>query len=1272
MNKNKSFVIWLSGLFVFLFSLSVAAEDIEIFANEVPPAKPNILMVLDQSGSMNLTISGTSQTRLDGLRSAFNSIMVDEEFKGVKVGLMGFSNGNTSPFPHGVSFPVSDIDDPATPIMLSNLIPYSPSGANSVGYFTLADDVLPDPNAGERVRDFLPRVLSGWNAWGSTPLVDAYYEAALYFRGEKPKWGLATPEQNHAAHPSTYKGSSEGTITQVLTGGTQTCDAPDCGINCALITQTGLCNVGETSCGLGTNCVSSTETWTSECSLGSELDCMASDPRFTSCAVSGASSCSNSCISGVYHPETGICIPDAMNSFTIKTHAPNMCLEVNGSGLTQELCDGSSEQVFYSTEARPGYVHIRASNDQCIDVEASSTEDLTTVFAYSCQESTSGNQVFSFSGGNIIADHSGKCLNVPNYSTIAGEIVLQYTCEGRDNQVFEFSNEATTCTVNNNYLCQFPQDVTYCDHQKYTCDETREEVALNSFDIVYNSPIADECENNAIILLSDGQPYVPDRIQYDQTMVDVKALTGTTTDCVDISDGRCGSEIASYLATQDQSSDIDGDNFINTYTIGFDVSSGSAAEVFLKSVADAGEGQYFPASDAAGLAAIFKSIVADVSKTARSYSAPTYTVDQSSLLSHSRDVYIPLFENSATPRWSGNIKKFKLNNAGQIVDRNGKIAVSEFGVLDAEAIDFWSKSATVSAAKKPNPVTDGGAASQLDPATRNLLTDSGGALVTLNEASVTNAAMLRFIQGYEEDGTARNHIGDILHNKPLVVSYDDKDVIFFGTNEGYIHALNANDADTTGGGTELFAYMPSTLLSNIPGQYENTPLTTDVKRIYGADGEMTVWLDDKNKNGRVDASDGESAYLFFGLRRGGNGYYALNVTNPEKPSLMWSITNQTAGFEQLAQSWSKPTAARLRYKDSSTVKYEEVLVFGGGYDASVYDEQNAASRDMANVKGNAIYIVNAKTGSLIWSYSGGDLKHSVASSIRLLDLDRNGSIDRMYFGDLGGNVWRADLNVDDTDDDVSLNDVKRDARIYRMASLGASAGANHRMFFYEPDVSLFKHKGELVTLIAIGSGYRSHPKNASVQDRFYVLRDENATNVPKTVPSTITESNLVSTTLLAGADFMPTYKGWYTDLKQNVGEKSLSSPLIFMNKIMFTTFGLSSSVVSTGGADSCTAKSNNLSRAYVLDLVKGIPVVDLDGDGVITANDASTLVGISDIPDSPKLVFNEPSDCDKDGCDQFVDVRVGKMQTPLIDRNTTGGNTNLGNILPRIFWVDTH
>jgi len=745
-----------------------------------------------------------------------------------------------------------------------------------------------------------------------------------------------------------------------------------------------------------------------------------------------------------------------------------------------------------------------------------------------------------------------------------------------------------------------------------------------------------------------------------------------------------GAELARFLSIEDQSASVDGDNLINTYTIGFDVPGGSEAETFLTGVANAGGGSYFPASDAAALAAVFKAIIADVSKTARSYASPAYTVDPSSLLAHSRNIYIPLFENSAAPRWAGNLKKFKLNDKGQIVDKNGKVAVSEAGNLDPKASDFWSVAGTgARVSDRPNPVTGGGAANLLDPNNRNLFTDDGRDLVALDTATkrqlggngpVTisddlHKALLRFIQGYADDGTPRYHFGDILHSKPTVVSYGaGKEIIFFGTNEGFLHALNAGDVSTNGGGKELFAYMPSPLLGNIRGQYENNPLTGDIKRIYGVDGEMTVWIDDKNSNGQVD--DGESAYLYFGLRRGGNAYYALNITNPAKPSLAWAISDKTAKFANLGQTWSKPTVAKLRHKSGTTVTYEEVLVFGGGYDADFYDEEDVGARPGGNIKGNGVYIVSAKTGNLIWSFTGGDLKDSVAGNIRVLDMDRNGSIDRLYFGDLGGNVWRADLNVDDVDDDASVHDVKKDARAYLFASLGDGAGSDDRKFFYEPDVSLFKHKGRLVTVVTIGSGYRSHPMNTNIRDRLFVLYDENAVNVPKTPPTALQEGDLASSAVLAGKDFLPTYKGWYKDLTNGKGEKSLSSPLIFLNKVMFTTFGLLDSPTSVGGVDSCTVKASNFGRAYALDLMTAAATSDLDDDGAVTSKDESVTIGYGEIPDSPKLVFNKPSDCNKDGCDQFVDVRVGKMQTPLIDKDTVDGNVNLGGLLPKVFWVD--
>lgn len=979
MNSSKGLLIKSLSKTVLVMALvfPVYAEDTEIYSENAPHAQPNVLFVPDFSGSMKRKLQGSSLSRIESLRSAFKTVTSDESIK-ANMGILGFSGKRVSAtgggvWNHGVAFPVAPLDNLASPILLSNS---RPIGTAEVP-FTLDQDSLPDPFSAERIRDFLPRILDEWNPNGATPIVDAYYEAALYYRGEPSKWGQLVPHKNASAHPSSYRSTDNATVA------------------------------------------------------------------------------------------------------------------------------------------------------------------------------------------------------------------------------------------------------------------------------VYKSPIG-ACNDNLITLLTDGTP------NNNKTAPEISQMTGQN--CV----GLCATELADFLATKDQRNSIEGDNIVTTHTIGFDVQPGSAAETFMTSVAQAGGGEYFPANNAASFAEALKTIIREGSKVPGSFAAPVYTVDPSTRLANSRDIYIPLFEKINAPRWSGNLKKFKLNAVGEITDKTGKVAVSADGVLDPEAQDFWSTSPTPQG--NHNAVTSGGVANLLVPGSRNLLTDDGASLVALDSSSL-NDTLLKFIQGSNSDGTPRNHLGDILHSKPSVVSYSNKEVIFFGTNEGYLHAINTADASSAGGGKELFAFMPSPLVSTIQEQYVNVPLTGPIKRIYGVDGEMTIWLNDKNKNGKVEASDGDKAYLYFGLRRGGSAYYALDITNPSKPRLLWTIDDRTHGFERLGQTWSKPTLGKLRYKDSGTVKFEEVLVFGGGYDASVYDEENTSSRS-SQVKGNSVYIVTAKTGTHIWSYDDFDLNDSVPSSIHVLDVDRNGSIDRLYFGDVGGNVWRVDLNIDDIDDDASMHDVKQDARIYKFASLGDNSGGDKRKFFHKPDVTLFTHANRPVVMVTLGSGYRSHPNNTNIRDRFYVLYDENVISMQTTPPSALTENDLTTPAALAGKDFLPDYKGWYKDLVNNSGEKVLSTPLIFMGKVMFTTFGLTREV------DECTLALKNESRVYVLDLLTGSSTADLDGDGVVTPQDESVIVGVGEIPETPQLIFNQPTNCTEAGCDHLLDIRVGKRAVPIINGDTEGGGVNLGEYLPKVYWLD--
>ena len=86
---------------------------------------------------------------------------------------------------------------------------------------------------------------------------------------------------------------------------------------------------------------------------------------------------------------------------------------------------------------------------------------------------------------------------------------------------------------------------------------------------------------------------------------------------------------------------------------------------------------------------------------------------------------------------------------------------------------------------------------------------------------------------------------------------------------------------------------------------------------YGLDGPLTAWANDINNNGVLQDSSGnteagEHAYLYVGMRRGGNNYYALDVTNRSTPELKWMIQCGQGNFARLAQTFVERFARRHR------------------------------------------------------------------------------------------------------------------------------------------------------------------------------------------------------------------------------------------------------------------------------------------------------------------------------------------------------------------------
>ncbi len=336
-------------------------------------------------------------------------------------------------------------------------------------------------------------------------------------------------------------------------------------------------------------------------------------------------------------------------------------------------------------------------------------------------------------------------------------------------------------------------------------------------------------------------------------------------------------------------------------------------------------------------------------------------------------------------------------------------------------------------------------------------------------------------------------MGDPMHGRPAVVSYgtttstpaENDTVVFVPTNDGFLHAITGPTKD---GGKELWAFIPPELLNRVNDLSQKEAAA----HTYGLDGDVRVLRLDKNQNGLVDGDD--YVYLFFGMRSGGNHYYAMNVTDPEKPELLWNIgPNQLPG---VGQTWSPPVVTRVNVKGGNTDAEKFVLIFGGGYDTT----QEAQSYSTDTV-GNRIYMVEAKTGKVLWSAggpgsvapvnllldkSGQEMNNSIPSRITVIDTNGDQFADRMYVGDMGGRVWRFDIyNGKAADDGLVTGGI--------IAKLGAGgigpapANTENRRFYNAPDVALIQFRGiDPFYNIAIGSGYRGHPLDTKTVERFYL------------------------------------------------------------------------------------------------------------------------------------------------------------------------------------------
>ena len=802
----------------------------------------------------------------------------------------------------------------------------------------------------------------------------------------------------------------------------------------------------------------------------------------------------------------------------------------------------------------------------------------------------------------------------------------------------------------------------------------------------YVSPMQESCQKNYIILMTDGEP-TKDRHHklYDENYINGDKIGDQDGDhaspCSGFStreywyrdvNGNCqnypddGSDylddVAKYLYSNDCNPDLGtGTSFakqnIITYTIGFRVQN-----QLLYRTAASGGGEYFTADNYSALSEAFKHIMAAIVERNSCFVAPVVPVSRTNRTYAGNKIYLGFFKPQQDGLWFGNIKRYKLDNDGTIRDKSNKLATTSAGLIREDARSFWTTLGDDGPA-----VEKGGASERLgilldNGGTRNVYTYTGtNPLLThsSNAFADSNSAVTKSMLGLTTDpertaliNTVRKgEFGDVIHSEPAVVYYaaggdglpdtgDDDVKIFVGANDGMLHCID----DVTG--DEVWAFIP-------PDQVGRLKKLTDADHDYFVDGSPTVYYGATQK------------ILVIGSRRGGESYTAIDITNYNAPRYLYTVGPNIlgSGNEPLGQSWSRPEKATIATGSTVTtagcgvnvaVSTADVLLFGGGYDTN----QDQPAPSASDTEGRAVFAVDLTTGALRsnpkFTPANLSMTHSVVD-VAGFDHDGDGIVSRIYFGDMGGNVFalRDDAIQEFTVCSKTIKKSVVDGTWAGVKLFNASADNVKRKIFYAPDaVAETYPPGTQGEYIYFGTGDREDPGNTTVVNRIYAVKND------WTATSPYTESDLVNVTgnlIQLGTEVqkeqvrsqLNTQKGWFF-LLENAGEKVVSSPRVYGGVVYFTTYTPGQGEVS---ADPCEASTaNGTARLYAVDFKTGgamhnfSTTAETDGAGNTVALgklDRSTVIGTA-IPSAPVIAIL------KSGAYLFIGVEGGISSMPVV------------------------
>jgi len=506
-----------------------------------------------------------------------------------------------------------------------------------------------------------------------------------------------------------------------------------------------------------------------------------------------------------------------------------------------------------------------------------------------------------------------------------------------------------------------------------------------------------------------------------------------------------------------------GDQKIFTYTIGFNINNH-----LLQQTAINGDGGYYTADSFEELQQAFTNVITNINL--RNFAFSSITAPKKTATATNADLtvsYVGYFMPSqAAPIWEGHLLAFELEDKWGFdtdepedqVDPEEYVYDTQEDCLNASGGKDCVRRVSLSIAQEWD-------AADKIPINRSLYTHNNS--TSLIEFSLGYTATLKPLFGAAVTDLEAQQIinkirvpqlADIFHSDVGFVGpppfgkqfisnlnptgtgdqtfadfYDDnKDrdkVIYAGTNDGIMHMFygdappSSGRAETTAG-QEVWGFIPDAVLPSYP------QIVLDSQHTYTVDGRISANDIYYVKSG--DSSNTWSTIMVFGLRRGGRSFYCLDITTAgSQPTMLWKFNDP----DHSGQSWGKATIGRIKIQDpgnASNIVDKWVAVLPGGFEFN--------SKNPTDTRGKSIFVVDASNGNLIWKVAyttpvgsqdvpgasgyladnstDGDkfltsadvFNYPIPSAMLAVDKDNDGFLDNIYFGNIGGHLFKADIS----------------------------------------------------------------------------------------------------------------------------------------------------------------------------------------------------------------------------------------------------------------------